>query len=282
MDATWAVRQASQADQERLNRFIQRVSRLALRFSAEHLGEYLTREPFLLAERAGRLQGFLSFLLRLPPQAALVAAGLADGVPTDVWLDRLLPLCVRHLRPLGATALSYTGSAVWLADALQERGFQLISHIITFEKTDLSVAHAGNQGALIRPVERGDFPALVAVDAPIFHPRWRNSVETLQRWAEILPYFVVAEAGGSMVGYCYCSIDEGGQGYLIRVAVHPESQGQGIGTRLLAEATGYFQQAGARSIILNTQEENETAQRLYRRLGFRRLGREAMALWMEL
>jgi ribosomal-protein-alanine N-acetyltransferase len=282
MGGAWAVRQARPADEDRLRRLAGRAERVALRYSAESLGVYLTGEPFLLAEQAGQLQGFLSFFLRHPPQAALAAAGLADKVPVQTWLDRLLPPCVERLCAFGATALSYTGSAVWLADALQERGFLLISHIVAYEKTDLSVPHAGNQAVQVRPVERGDFPALVAVEAPSFHPRWRNSVRTIERWAEALPYFVVAEAGGSVVGYCYCSIDDTGQGQLIRVVVHPESQGQGIGSRLLAEATRYFQRAGARRITLNTQENNESAQRLYRRFGFHSLGREAMALWMDL
>jgi ribosomal-protein-alanine N-acetyltransferase len=256
--------------------------RVTLRFSAERLGEYLTREPFLLAEEARQLRGFLSFVLRLPPHASLAAAGLADEVPVDTWLDRLLPPCTDHLRALGTTALAYTGSAVWLSDALQKRGFRLISHIVAFEKTDLSIPFDGNQVVSVRPVERGDLPALVTVDAPSFHPRWCNSVETLERWAEVLPYFVVAEAGERVVGYCYCSIDGTGHGNLIRVAVHPNSRRQGIGSRLLAEAMRYFRRAGAHRITLNTQEENEGAKRLYRRLGFHSLGREAMALWLDL
>jgi ribosomal-protein-alanine N-acetyltransferase len=212
----------------------------------------------------------------------LAAAALNDEVPVDAWLDRLLPPCTDHLRAIGTAALAYTGSAVWLADALQEHGFCLISHIVAFEKTDLSVPLDGNQAVSVRPVERGDFPALLAVDASSFHPRWRNSVGTLERWAGVLPYFVVAEDGEQVVGYCYCTIDGTGHGNLIRVAVHPDPRRQGIGTRLLAEAMRYFQRAGAHRITLNTQEGNEGAKRLYRRFGFRSLGREAMALWLDL
>jgi ribosomal protein S18 acetylase RimI-like enzyme len=73
-----------------------------------------------------------------------------------------------------------------------------------------------------------------------------------------------------------------GHGHLIRVAVQPAWWGQGIGSRLMVEAMGYFEQAGARHITLNTQEENERAQRLYDRFGFRLVGREATVLWREL
>jgi ribosomal-protein-alanine N-acetyltransferase len=253
-----------------------------LRFGADSLGEYLPREPFLLAEEAGQLRGFLAWVVRLPQQGSLAAAGLADNVDVSFWLDHLLPPCVAHLHRGGATALSYTGSSAWLLDPLLDRGFEIISHIASYEKTGWSIPQEGNQAVMVRPVETTEMMELVALDAQSFHPRWQNSLETLWRWRESLPYFVVATTDDSVAGYCYCSTSEPGRGHLIRVAVHPDWQGQGIGTRLMAEAIRYFQQAGARHISLNTQEENKQAQRLYQRFGFRLVGREATALWREL
>jgi ribosomal protein S18 acetylase RimI-like enzyme len=119
------------------------------------------------------------------------------------------------------------------------------------------------------------------MDALGFHPLWRNSRETFEQWQQTLPYFAVAVVGNCPVGYCYCSVDSG-HGHLVRMAVHPTWQGQGIGIRLLAEALRFFQDAGARRITLNTQEENQRAQWLYRGCGFRLVGREAVALWMDL
>lgn len=253
-----------------------------LRFSATSLGDYLVKEPFLLAEEEGQLMGFLAWVVRRSQQGSLAAAGLTDNVDVSLWLEYLLPPCIAHLRRGGVTALSYTGSAVWLLDALQERGFSLLSHIVTFEKIGWSIPGVGNLSVIIRPVRFTDMAALVALDAQSFHPRWRNSLETLTRWQEDLPFFVVATTGDTVVGYCYCSTGDQGHGHLIRVAVHPAWWGQGIGSRLMAEAVGYFKQAGARYITLNTQEENERARRLYDRFGFRFAGREATALWREL
>jgi ribosomal-protein-alanine N-acetyltransferase len=93
---------------------------------------------------------------------------------------------------------------------------------------------------------------------------------------------VVAVAAQEPVGYCYCSVEEGEHGHLIRMAVHPTWQGRGIGTRLLSEALLFFRQAGVRHVTLNTQEENEGAQRLYCKFGVRLVGWEAVALWMDL
>ncbi len=276
------MRQASRADEGRLKRLMADAQRVVLQFSESSLGNYLPQEPFLLAEESGQIKGFLAWAVRIPQQGSLAAAGLADGVDVLFWLDHLLPPGAAHLRQGGATALSYTGSAAWLLDPLQERGFRLISHIVTFEKSGWSIPMAGNQDVTVRPVKPADYGALVALDASSFHPRWRNSLASLSRWRESLPYFVVATSADTVVGYCYCSIGDQSHGYLIRVAVHPDWWGRGIGSRLMAEAMRFFQLAGARHITLNTQEENKQAQRLYHRFGFEKVGREATALWREL
>jgi ribosomal-protein-alanine N-acetyltransferase len=275
------VRQATPVDEGSLRGLIGSSDRVMLRFRAGTLANYLTREPFLLLEGDGKPAAFLACSTSHLPRARLAAAGLVDGMPVALWLDQLLRPCLARLRELGATSLSYIGSAAWLAGTLQERGFRLISHVAAYEKSDMSIPQAGSRVVDVRPVEAGDLPALVTMDALGFHPLWRNSIETFEQWRETLPYFTVAAVGKSQVGYCYCSVDSG-HGHLVRMAVHPTWQGQGIGTRLLADAMRFFQEAGARRITLNTQEENERAQWLYQRFGFRLVGREAVALWRDL
>lgn len=50
--------------------------------------------------------------------------------------------------------------------------------------------------------------------------------------------------------------------------VHPSRQGEGIGTKLLAEAIEWAQQQGCLRITLLTDNDNEQAIRFYRRQGF--------------
>jgi ribosomal-protein-alanine N-acetyltransferase len=278
----WTARQATGADESTLRRLIRESERVALRFSDKDLGSHLTSEPFLLAVQAGKLRGFLACSARRHPHAALVAAGLDDECSIAPWLDRLLPSCLTHLRTGGFISVSFVGSAAWLTEPLQDRRFRLLDHIVAYETTDLSVPHPGNPAVDIRAALTKDFEALVDLDALDFHPIWRNSQETFRRWQLLLPYFVVAEFGDNLVGYCSCALVDPGHGHLVRMAVHPTWQGLGIGARLLAEAVRYFGQAGARHITLNTQEGNQRAQQLYRQFGFRLIGREAVALWREL
>ncbi len=56
--------------------------------------------------------------------------------------------------------------------------------------------------------------------------------------------------------------------YLQRLAVDPRWHGQGIGRSLVRTASRWAKQAGARSIMLNTQTDNAPAIGLYEDEGF--------------
>jgi predicted N-acetyltransferase YhbS len=56
--------------------------------------------------------------------------------------------------------------------------------------------------------------------------------------------------------------------YLQRLAVDPEAQGHGIGTALVDQTLRWARRHGARRMVVNTQQTNTTALRLYTRLGF--------------
>jgi ribosomal protein S18 acetylase RimI-like enzyme len=61
---------------------------------------------------------------------------------------------------------------------------------------------------------------------------------------------------------------ESGIGFLVRIAVHPRAQGEGIGARLMADAVHYFRQHRVWKIVLNTEETNTRAHQLYEWFGF--------------
>ena len=57
-------------------------------------------------------------------------------------------------------------------------------------------------------------------------------------------------------------------GFVQRLAVHPEHQRVGIGSALLADALAWLVRHGVRDVWVNTQSDNEPAQTLYGRHGF--------------
>ncbi len=122
----------------------------------------------------------------------------------------------------------------------------------------------------LRRAEIRDIPTLLALEELCFEQIWRYDAASL---ADILlthPYFVVAELHDQVVGYQFNALD-GEYGYLVRIGVHPAFNSRGIGARLMAEAIQFFKNARSSRIMLNTQEENTHAHRLYEWFGFVRI-----------
>jgi ribosomal protein S18 acetylase RimI-like enzyme len=86
----------------------------------------------------------------------------------------------------------------------------------------------------------------------------------------------VAELDGEVLGYTYAGVEgydymalRGPAGALYDIVVDPAHRRQGVG-RLLLEATVVALEArGAPRVVLSTAEQNESAQRLFVRAGFR-------------
>lgn len=87
---------------------------------------------------------------------------------------------------------------------------------------------------------------------------------------------LVAEREGKVVGYSYAGIEgrdymslRGPAGVLYDIVVDREHTEQGIGTMLLEETMSALKALGAPQIVLSTAVNNESAQRLFARAGFR-------------
>jgi ribosomal protein S18 acetylase RimI-like enzyme len=88
---------------------------------------------------------------------------------------------------------------------------------------------------------------------------------------------LVAESGGEVLGYAYAAVEgsdymslRGPAGVVHDVVVDPASRRQGLGRMLLDATLGALKALGAPRVVLSTAEQNESAQRLFARAGFRR------------
>ena len=87
---------------------------------------------------------------------------------------------------------------------------------------------------------------------------------------------LVAEQDGRVIGYTFTALEgydykslRGPAALLHDVLVDPDHRGRGVGRQLLDETLSMMQARGARQIVLATAERNESAQRLFARMGFR-------------
>jgi ribosomal protein S18 acetylase RimI-like enzyme len=63
-----------------------------------------------------------------------------------------------------------------------------------------------------------------------------------------------------------CRIDP--DGYILSLWVRPDLRGKGIGSQLLEQACRVLKEQGKQTVGLSVHDQNEGAQRLYKRLGF--------------
>ncbi|PWT71164.1 MAG: hypothetical protein C5B60_11270 [Chloroflexi bacterium] len=217
----------------------------------------------------------LAFLLvnwLVPPSAWLGGFGVpwGEGKNSDDYLDLLMPKVEELAWLAGARTLYYSGHDLdsdWLRAPLESRSFRLRGVLLSYDKDDFTIPDQGNVEVRIRPFAPSDVAGAVAIEDLAFQQLWRHDAGSFLQVRQAYPYFVVAEDDKGIVGYQYNTIDAG-VGYLVRIAVHPRAQGQGVGTRLMAEAVRYFATHQVHRIVLNAEETNRRAQSLYLRFGF--------------
>ncbi len=275
------VRIATPSDRPALQRLFYHGRRVHLLLEWWDWEEWLGWPTFLLA-----LEGEqpVALLLAVPEAGATAwiraAATILSRDDEQVW-SALLQRCRDALPSLGIARLAYLGDDLWLVPALVHQGFQRVNQVITLERTGRAlppIPIPPNTTVRIRPATRRDIPAIVGVDQAAFPPLWWYSEMVLQRALLQAHHFLVAERGQKVVGYQFSTLRKR-HGHIVRLAIHPAYQRQGIGRRLLLEALHTLARAGATEVTVNTQEDNDASRRLYDRLAFHPLGHR-VGVWM--
>ncbi len=122
----------------------------------------------------------------------------------------------------------------------------------------------------IRVLRESDLPVVLEIENEAYSVPWSESTfrSLLMRTDTDL---VAAECEGELAGYavCWFIVD---QGELGNVAVSSMWRRQGVGEKLVEAVLERARRRSAREVFLEVRRTNLTAQRLYRRLGFREIG----------
>jgi ribosomal protein S18 acetylase RimI-like enzyme len=119
-----------------------------------------------------------------------------------------------------------------------------------------------------RRAHRPDRGGILAVDAAAFDDFWSLDEHGLREAARATPSSQLrVTRGPHITGYGLFG-RAGTDGYVQRLAVHPDTQGSGVGRTLLDDGLVWLRQRGARRAFVNTQSDNDRAYGLYERAGF--------------
>jgi len=145
----------------------------------------------------------------------------------------------------------------------------------------------------IRPATAADVPVMGALGALLVRTHHdfdakrfiAATPQTADRYGSFLGsqigeskiVLLVAQEDAEVVGYTYAGVEgrdymslRGPAGVLYDVVVDASHRGQGIGRALVDATLDALGRLGARQVVLSTAEQNEPAQHLFERAGFRR------------
>lgn len=275
------IRVATEADVEAVRRLLNRSLRAYAMGDNGALDRQIAAGFGWVLSAGHDILAFVSADMRPSSIAGIVAAAVANGEHATACADRLLPLVEGDLLARGAVALVHIGHARWLTEMLQAHGFRRRDAVVTYGWNASRLGVHGNRSVTIRPGEVDFLEDIVALDKRVFDGIWHKPVGELRRAVNGTSDFTVATAGGEVVGYQWHERNET-HGHLARLAVSPEWQGRGVGTRLFTEALARMVDAGIMWITLNTQLSNTRSRDLYERFGFQIVGLPAPVMWKDL
>jgi ribosomal-protein-alanine N-acetyltransferase len=122
----------------------------------------------------------------------------------------------------------------------------------------------------LHKMNREDLNRCYQIDRDAFKPIWRNTITQLEIAFEQAFYASVIKVDGIVRAYQISTTNPQG-GHLARLAVDPEFQQRGLGSRLLSDVLDRFFEIGVLDVSVNTQADNPLSLELYRKFGFREL-----------
>jgi ribosomal protein S18 acetylase RimI-like enzyme len=196
-----------------------------------------------------------------------VSAALRLERGGDVFLVR----CATWLTDRGAgevlsPALPPSQTGVWLRAGFRPRmELEVYERLVSRDEPDPPVE--------VTTEPSPDLDQLARIDAGAFEPMWRVGRLGLADAIGATPHSTVMVVGDRHrpVGFVIAG-EAMGVAYLQRLAVDPDFAGRSYGRSLVRAAVRWAGRVGARTMLLNTQPENEVAASLYRSEGFSRSG----------
>ena len=124
----------------------------------------------------------------------------------------------------------------------------------------------GSFAVTVSPMRRRHLRAVLDIERQVYPRPWsaRLFEDELDRSGRV---YLVARVGPTVVGYAGLLMIAD-DGHVATVAVHPDWQGRGMATRLLAELVQGALDLGANQLTLEVRVSNQAAQHVYRRFGF--------------
>jgi ribosomal-protein-alanine N-acetyltransferase len=119
----------------------------------------------------------------------------------------------------------------------------------------------------VTPMRRRHLRSVLRIEAQVYPRPWSLGLFMSELALKTTRAYFVAKVGNEVVGYAGLMIT-GSDGHVTTVAVDPEWQRCGIGTRLMLALSSGAVERGCTGLTLEVRVSNTGAQELYRGFGF--------------
>jgi ribosomal-protein-alanine acetyltransferase len=124
----------------------------------------------------------------------------------------------------------------------------------------------------LRSASIADLGVIARLESELFAGEaWSSEMVADELTADYRAYIVLTNDDDEVIGYAGL-FAPGSEGDVQTIAVHPDYQGKGYGRRLLAALLDEAALRGVKELFLEVRADNETAQQLYRSVGFEAIG----------
>ena len=273
-DGQCQIRRARDDDWLAIERLLSFADRQYMALEWWSIQEWLGRSTFLLAtDVQSRPVGLMLSITSDGPIAWLRAINTVS----EEYLLPLLQASIQAVRAQDGTGLAFLGNEAWIVSSLEQAGFREVNQVVTLRCRGSWPTRQGPPGLQVRSVTTSDIDAVLAVDHAAFAPMWWYGREVLLRALNMTCVFDAAYLQGECVGYQLSTL-RNDRAHIVRLAVQPRWQAQGIGGQLLSEGMRALEAAKSESVTVNTQADNLASLQLYRRFSFRPVG-TPWAVW---
>jgi len=127
------------------------------------------------------------------------------------------------------------------------------------------------EGVIVRPMSFEDIPTIVEIEKVSFPTPWTAESFNSELKDNFLARYYCLEVENRIIGYMGLWVVMG-EAHITNIAVWPGSRGQGWGEFLMRNVMRQMIGCGVSNLTLEVRVSNESAQKLYKKLGFKAAG----------
>ena len=175
---------------------------------------------------------------------------------------------VDSLRSHGITRAITAALSPADAEPFLTAGFRVNHELHLLSITPADAALGPPDHRRLRSARRLDWPSVIEIDQSAFDWFWQFDQRAIRDALQATPSRRFQVVRGQPIAGYHITGRSHHEGFLQRLAVRGDAQGQGFGRLLLADSLDWLRRRNVHRCWVNTQLDNERAYELYRSAGF--------------